>query len=125
MNSLRNKIKFQYISGYGQFHWKLIFVCGLCIMTDVIENSTIDYMIPYIRCDLKCTDAQQVILHSISYLGIVISLLFWGIFADIWGRKQIIILSIVGTFLSSILASMSINVEMIIFAKFISGVLYV
>lgn len=100
-------------------------VCGLSTMIGIIEGSRIEYMLPYFRCEMKSSFSEQLVLRSVGYIGILLGLPMWGILADTWGRKEVMLTSIAVTYLCSFLAAFSIDMNCLILARFIGGLLYV
>lgn len=48
----------------------------------VVENVNIGFVLPYVRCEMDISTAEQGLLNSVGYIGIVLSSHFWGFLAD-------------------------------------------
>lgn len=100
-------------------------VCGLSTMVGIMEGSNIRYILPKLQHEMNCSHAQGRILSSVGYFGIQLSLLVWGVFADTWGRREVILTSMAGTFVCSLLSAFAFNVNFLILIRFIGGISYV
>lgn len=99
----------------------LIALTGLSIMGAAVENVNISYISPYAKCDLKLTIAQQGVLSSVSFLGIVSTSYFWGFLADTWGRQKVLSVAAFGGFFFSLLSAFATNTEAVISLRFLAG----
>ncbi|XP_031628421.1 synaptic vesicle glycoprotein 2C [Contarinia nasturtii] len=114
-------------TGHGRFHIFLLFVCGIGMMNVVIENVNIGFVLPYVRCEMKISTAEQGLLNSVGYIGIVISSHLWGFLADTTGRRRVLLISMVGSFICALLSAFSFNILSLILSRlfvgfFVSGV---
>lgn len=76
---------------------------------------------PQIRCDLNLSTAEQGLLSSISYLGIVSSSHIWGFLADTWGRQKVLRLTTFGGFVTCFASAFAWNTWSLIFLRFVGG----
>lgn len=111
--------------GFGNFHRLLLVSCGICLMIVIVESLSIGFILPFIEADcvLKPSLNEKGALNGAAYFGIVISSHFWGYMADTKGRMTAMKLCSALTFLSSSLSSLSVNICMLIVARFFVGVL--
>jgi MFS transporter, VNT family, synaptic vesicle glycoprotein 2 len=57
------------------------------------------------------------------FLGIVVSSHFWGYLADTRGRRKVILYTVLLSNLCTLIASVAVNYEMLIAARFFTGFL--
>lgn len=89
----------------------------------VAENTNIGFVMPYLRCDMHLTTAEQGLMNSVGYLGILIASHFWGFLADTWGRHKVLRAALLGSFLCAVLSSLSVNTIMLYITRFMVGAL--
>ncbi|XP_061399105.1 synaptic vesicle glycoprotein 2B [Musca vetustissima] len=105
----------------GKFHYKLLLVGGLCFLTVMVEIMCVSIILPSMRCDLESTVAEQGILASAGFLGIVLSSHGMGFLADTWGRVKTLRLAFTLACISTAISAFSVNIWMLIVFRFISG----
>ncbi|CRK86302.1 CLUMA_CG000146, isoform A [Clunio marinus] len=103
----------------------------LDIKTNQIENVVdfdealsklgISFVFPVAECDLRLTTQHKGIISSISSIGIIVSSHMWGFLADTKGRKNVIIPTLVLSFIASLLSSLSTNFTLLVVFRFFSG----
>ena len=123
MQLFTSLLSVQCSAGHGKFHFFLLLACGLSLMSVVVENVNIGFVLPYARCDLHITTTEQGLLNSVGYLGIVISSHCWGFLADTWGRRKVLRCSILGSLLCAIVSAFSLSVNMLILTRLLVGIL--
>lgn len=129
------------ITEIGRYQVMLIICSGLSIMGASLENLSIGYVMPYLKCDLNLSPSEQGVLAAVSYLGIVSTSYFWGFLTDCWGRKKVgsfnihifsfwwwnsfipKVLSVAALFGSffSFVSAFLIDFRMLILARFLAG----
>lgn len=88
----------------------------------VVENVNIGFVLPYARCDLQFTSAEQGALNAVGYVGIVVSSHFWGFLADTWGRRKVLRMALLGSFTCAVLSAFSVSVIMLITTRLFVGI---
>lgn len=103
----------------------IVLVSGIVMIGATVENLSISFMAPYVNCDLNMTNTELSLATSIQYLGVIISSHFWGFMADtkFLGRRKVIRLSATYAFISATLSAFSMNASLLIFLRFIVGIL--
>jgi MFS transporter, VNT family, synaptic vesicle glycoprotein 2 len=113
------------LSGFGKFNYILILISGIIITATSFETIGIGFVFPVAECDLQLSTQQKGILSSISSIGIIISSHTWGFISDCRGRKSVIVPSLIMSFISTLLSSLSVDFNMLVVLRFFSGFLYV
>lgn len=103
----------------------LLFVCGFSLMGVVVENVNIGFVMPYVRCEMNITTAEQGLLNSAAYVGIVVSSHLWGFLADTTGRQNVLKYALGGSFSCAVISVFSTNIVMLTVTRLLVGVLYV
>lgn len=92
-------------------------------MGAALENVSISYILPYAKCDLKLSLAEQGVLSSVSFLGIVSTSYFWGFLVDTLGRQKVLCVAALCGFCFSFLSGFATNTLIMIFLRFLAGAL--
>lgn len=109
----------------GKFQIMLIIMSGLSIMGALLENLNMSYVLPYVKCDLKLSIAEQGALTSVSFLGIVSTSYFWGFLIDTWGRQKVLCVAALCGFSCSFISSLSTHTFVLIAFRFLAGAWWV
>ncbi|KAL5241683.1 hypothetical protein ACI65C_009093 [Semiaphis heraclei] len=95
--------------GFGRFQVKLSLFTGLCWMADSMETTILSILSPTLQYEWQITLFQQALATTVVFMGMMLSLPFWGSFSDKFGRKTALTLCSVLLFYFGILSSMSPN----------------
>ncbi|CAK9829936.1 Synaptic vesicle glycoprotein 2B [Anthophora retusa] len=109
------------LCGYGRFHYGFLLLCGAMFLCVGCQNGINAYILPSAECDLKLTSEQKGLLNVSFLLGGVISSLFWGVFADAYGRKYILLLTLLSDSILSIGGSFSQSFKVLLLFRALSG----
>eukprot|EP01147_Barroeca_monosierra_P011135 gene11135-3195_t len=74
--------------GFGWQQIRVIIICGLCFCTDSIEVGLLTFLQVEAKESFHLSDIQESTLTSVVFAGELIGALFWGPFADKFGRKR-------------------------------------
>lgn len=105
----------------GTYQTMLVILTGVCLAGAVIDGLAMSAVLPYVKCDLNLSIAEQGALNSFSFLGNVFASYFWGFLADTWGRQKIISLGGFGGFFFTFLSAFVANNYSLILLRFLSG----
>ncbi|KOC59533.1 Synaptic vesicle glycoprotein 2B, partial [Habropoda laboriosa] len=109
------------LCGYGRFHYGFLLLCGAMFLCVGCQNGINAYILPSAECDLKLTSEQKGLLNVSFLLGGVISAIFWGVFADAYGRKYILLLTLLSDSILSIGGSFSQSFKVLLLFRALSG----
>ena len=79
------------------------------------------FVLPAAKCDLNMTTAEQGLVNSANFIGVMVSSMFWGFMADTWGRKNVLQICYFFTFFFSALSSMSASTTMLFVTRVLVG----
>jgi MFS family permease len=71
----------------GMYHYRLLTICGLSFMADAMEVSLLSFLAICAGADWDLSDGQVASISSSVFVGILVGNLFWGPFADKYGRR--------------------------------------
>lgn len=98
---------------------------GLSMAGANVDGFILSFVLPYVKCDLKLSLAEQGTLNSVPFAGLVLTSYFWGFLLDTCGRKRIISLASFGGFVFSFLSGFVTNIYLLLLLRFLSGALWV
>ncbi|XP_078041501.1 synaptic vesicle glycoprotein 2C [Augochlora pura] len=109
------------ICGYGRFHYGFLLLCGAMFLCVGCQNGINAYILPSAECDLKLSSEQKGLLNVAFLVGGVFSSLFWGVFADAYGRRYILLLTMTCDGILAIIGSLSQSFEVLLIFRALSG----
>lgn len=107
--------------GFGRFQVKLSLFTGLCWMADSMETTILSILSPTLQYEWQITLFQQALATTVVFMGMMLSLPFWGFFSDKFGRKTALTLCSVLLFYFGILSSMSPNYTWLLILRGLVG----
>jgi AAHS family 4-hydroxybenzoate transporter-like MFS transporter len=107
---------------FGTFHVRVISLTFLCALLDGLDLQIIAYVAPVIAKALSLSDMEIGLTFSMGFVGLAVGSIFIASLGDSWGRKTVIILSIV--FFSSLIliTPFARNFEQLAAVRFLTGV---
>jgi AAHS family 4-hydroxybenzoate transporter-like MFS transporter len=116
VTSIINETRF---SGY---QWLILSLCALSAIFDGYDTQGIAYVAPAIVKDLHIAPASLGLIFSAGLVGLTLGAVFFGMFADKFGRKQAIIWSVVIFGIFSILTPQGHDVQSLLLLRFLAGI---
>uniref|UniRef100_A0A1B0B2L7 Major facilitator superfamily (MFS) profile domain-containing protein n=1 Tax=Glossina palpalis gambiensis TaxID=67801 RepID=A0A1B0B2L7_9MUSC len=77
--------------GFAQV-WPLL-TSGFLVMAVTVELMGMSIIAPASQCDLKTNQIQMTALNCSAFMGVVVSLYFWAVLADSYGRRWVLLVS--------------------------------
>jgi VNT family MFS transporter (synaptic vesicle glycoprotein 2) len=109
------------MTGYGFFNILVLLATGGGLMCVIIETMCMMFIIPAAQCDLDLSLSEKGLLSSVSFIGVVVSSYMWGYLADTRGRKNILVVSLSISSLTTIICSIIPSSWLFIVLRFING----
>ncbi|CAH2040142.1 unnamed protein product, partial [Iphiclides podalirius] len=82
------------LAGYGRFSRSVLGACACAFFTTGVQNCVMSYVLPAARCELQLTTYQAGLVNMAFMSGGVASAFFWGIVADVFGRRNVLSLTL-------------------------------
>ncbi|KAG8264341.1 hypothetical protein J6590_014629 [Homalodisca vitripennis] len=108
-------------TGFGRFHFSLLAVCGLIYLDTALEITILSFVLPAAKCDFNMSSSDQGYLTAAPMLGMVLGSYFWGCLADLWGRKLVLIASLLMDGICGMASSISPWYPLFFCFRFLSG----
>lgn len=104
--------------GFGAFHWKLTFLCGVGYFAEITELVVVSFVAPSIARQMGLGSFQYGLLGSSSFIGMAAGALFWGFVSDTYGRQLVFNATVWLTFFGGFLSSFSPNYLVLLLLRF-------
>jgi len=100
---------------------KILLLAGIGWMFDAMDQGMVSGVMAAIGTEWQLTTGQLGLLSSSGMLGMIFGAALSGMAADKWGRRSVVMWTLVIYGLGSGLAGFSVNYEMLIILRFITG----
>jgi putative MFS transporter len=112
------------LDNFGKVPLKLSILMGLALTGFFVyyDTSIYAYISPVLKTIWHIGDSEVANGASMSVLGIVIGMICITIFADYYGRKSALLLSVAFLSVGSLLAAISVNMNEMIFFRLLIGI---
>lgn len=100
---------------------KILFITGIGWMFDAMDQGMVSGVMAAIGTDWGLSTGQIGILGSAGMLGMILGAALSGMAADKWGRRTVVMWTLVIYGISSGLAGLSVNYPMLLVMRFLTG----
>lgn len=100
---------------------KILFLSGIGWMFDAMDQGMVSGVIAAIGKDWALTTAQLGLIGSAGMLGMALGAALSGMAADRWGRRNIIMLTLIIFGVSSAASGFAVNYPMLLTLRFLTG----
>lgn len=109
--------------GFGFFHILLLVINGVALSSDAVEVLSISFVFPKLskRNEWGIGSAEEALLGSIIFLGMLFGSYVWGGLADIIGRRTTIVLSLLISAAFGFFSAFLPWFGLFVFFRFLSG----
>ncbi|GBP21627.1 Synaptic vesicle glycoprotein 2B [Eumeta japonica] len=109
--------------GYGRMSLSVLCACAFAFLATGVENACMSFVLPAAKCDLELTTYRTGFINMAFMCGGVASAFFWGIVADILGRKRVLIATLLLDAALTLLQSAVNEYRLLVVARAINGFL--
>lgn len=106
----------------GRFQLRTIFLCALIAFLDGMDTQSIGIAAPFIVDSLHVPRAMLGMVFSAAILGAMIGAFLMGFAADRFGRKRVLLLSVLVFGAGTIATSMANTYESLLAIRFLAGI---
>eukprot|EP00043_Microstomoeca_roanoka_P019501 m.220178 g.220178 ORF g.220178 m.220178 type:complete len:570 (-) comp17006_c2_seq15:199-1908(-) len=108
--------------GYGWQQLRVLIICGLCFCTDSIEVGLLSFLQVEAKDTFHLSDVAESTLSSVVFAGQLVGALFWGPFADKYGRKRGAFFPALLVTTAGLASAFSVDFYMLVSLRFLVGV---
>lgn len=105
-----------------RLHWNILILTGIGWMFDAMDVGLVSFVMPAIQKEWILTPSQLGIVGSIGMVGMGIGAAAAGVLADKWGRRPIIVFTLVLYGAVTGLAGFSTGLVMLLILRFFVGI---
>lgn len=105
----------------GWFHYRLALICGTAFMADSMEVTLLSYISTCAGDEWNLSTSEQATITSLVFAGALLGSLFWGRFADLYGRKRSFILACILISAAGLLSAASPSYPWLLFFRALVG----
>jgi putative MFS transporter len=103
------------------FHYRLLLLCGLVFMADGMEVALLTYMSTCAGDEWHLSDGERASIVSAVFAGEMCGSIFWGPFADMFGRRKGFLFASTVIFTAGFLSGVSPSYEWLLFFRTLVG----
>lgn len=111
------------LAGYGSFSRSVLGACACAFFTTGVQNCLMSYVLPAAKCELQLTTYQAGLINMSFMFGGVASAFFWGIIADVFGRRRVLSTTLIVDSLLTLLQSSVNDYRILVVMRCINGFL--
>lgn len=108
-------------SKLGYFQYRLLAMCGLAFMTEGFEITLMTFLSACVGVEWELSNISKAMLSGMIFLGIVIGSLFFGWFADKFGRRPAYLYACFIMTVSGLLSAIAPSYYLLVILRTITG----
>jgi len=101
---------------------KLLMVIGTAWLFDAADVALLSFIMPLLKKEWTLTDSQIGLVSSITTVGMMIGALLFGYLADKFGKKNIIIVTLLIFSISNLVLALTMDLPQFLIVRFITGI---
>lgn len=101
---------------------KLLMVIGTAWLFDAADVALLSFIMPLLKKEMLLTDGQVGLVSSITTVGMIIGAILFGYLADKFGKKNIIIITLLLFSISNLALALTQNLPRFLLVRFITGI---
>ncbi|GEO44239.1 MFS transporter [Companilactobacillus alimentarius] len=101
---------------------KLLMVIGTAWLFDAADVALLSFIMPLIKKEWFLNDNQIGLVSSITTVGMMVGAILFGYLADKFGKKNIIIITLLIFSISNLVLALTTNVSQFMLVRFITGI---
>lgn len=105
----------------GLFQYRLLFMCGFVFMADALEVNLMTFLATCAGDEWNLNASERASITGIVFAGIIMGTIFWGLFADRYGRKLSYMCACILICVGGLLSGASPNYYCLILFRAIAG----
>ncbi len=101
---------------------KLLMVIGTAWLFDAADVALLSFIMPLLKKEMLLTDGQVGLVSSITTVGMIIGAILFGYLADKFGKKNIIIITLLLFSISNLALALTQTLPQFLLVRFITGI---
>ncbi|MFM0557419.1 MFS transporter [Paraburkholderia sediminicola] len=106
---------------FSGYQWRILLLCFLVVAVDGLNTASMGFIAPALAAHWHVSRAALAPVMSAALFGLAIGALTAGPMADRYGRKTVIVVSVLTFGLSSLLAARAGSLSMMVGLRFVAG----
>lgn len=107
--------------GFRTFHWCLLGYTSFAIAADAAETMVLSFLGPTVVCQFDASPAQESVLTSIVFLGMLVGVYVLGMISDVYGRRKGFLVSALVLGVAGVASSFSPNFIVLALCRMLVG----
>lgn len=107
--------------GTGIFHWCLLGYTSFAIAADAAETMVLSFLGPTVVCQFGASPAQESILTSVVFLGMLLGVYMLGTISDLYGRRKGFLVSALLLGIAGASSSMAPTFSILVLCRMLVG----
>ncbi|XP_014284287.1 synaptic vesicle glycoprotein 2B [Halyomorpha halys] len=108
-------------TGYGKFHYYVLILFGGTYIASSMEVTLVSFIIPAAKCDFSMSSRDAGILTAAPLFGMTLGSFFWGFMADLNGRRNVLVYSLIFGGLCGYASSIAQYFPVFLLLRFFNG----
>ena len=105
----------------GAFHYRLLLILGLGWLFEAMDVGLIGFVLPAVAKDWQLDPVAMGTLGSVGLLGLGLGAILGGMMGDVWGRRKVLISTLLFYSFFTLLAGLSPNYTWLLIFRFLVG----
>ncbi|WP_174683329.1 MFS transporter [Companilactobacillus nuruki] len=101
---------------------KLLMIIGTAWLFDAADVALLSFIMPLLKKEWFLTDGQIGLVSSITTVGMMIGAILFGYLADKFGKKNIIIITLLLFSISNLVLALTQNLPQFLLVRFLTGI---
>ncbi|XP_055905476.1 synaptic vesicle glycoprotein 2B isoform X2 [Eupeodes corollae] len=108
--------------GFGRVHFELLIACAIVVLDIVNETIASSIVVLASQCDFESSPQERGIMNTSVFIGLLLASYPWGHFADIFGRRIVLLWTSTGSVIFSFLSMFAWNIWIYVLFRFLTGI---
>ena len=101
--------------------WKILILVGIGWLFDAMDQGMVSGVLAAVGTDWELTTLDQSILASAGTFGMILGAALSGVASDRWGRRNVILITLLLYSVGSLLCGLSVSYVMLVICRFVTG----
>ena len=101
--------------------WKILVIVGIGWLFDAMDQGMVAGVLAAVGKDWGLQQFEQSVLASAGTFGMIIGAALSGVMSDRWGRRSVILITLLVYSIGSFLCGLSVNYVMLVVCRFVTG----